>query len=72
MNANAEDLRSYFVSHEGQKELVLKYDGVTRYTMDFSIMARDFAGLLKENVHTSLIIVYSLYLTDSCTFTLYR
>lgn len=29
---------------------MLIYDGVTRYTMDFSKMAQDFAGLLKENV----------------------
>lgn len=56
VNANAEDLRSYFVAHEGQKELVLRYSGVTRYTMDFSIMARDFAGLLKMNVSTGLNI----------------
>lgn len=61
MNANAEDLRSYFVAHEGKKELVLKYNGVTRYTMDFGIMARDFAGLLKENVSTILNSAFSSY-----------
>ena len=54
MNANAEDLRSFFVSHDGKKELVVRYDGVTRYTMDFSIMARDFAALLKANVGPSV------------------
>lgn len=52
VNANAEALRSYFVAHEGQKDLVLSYSGVTRYTIDFSIMARDFARLLKTNVST--------------------
>ena len=31
------------------------YQGVTRYTMDFSIMARDFASLLKENVSLSVV-----------------
>ncbi|RFN51781.1 duf4419 domain protein [Fusarium flagelliforme] len=49
INANAEDLRSFFVEHEGQKELeVIKYG--TLESVDFGDFARQMAGLITKNV----------------------
>ncbi|KAG8810409.1 hypothetical protein FRC19_004560 [Serendipita sp. 401] len=49
VNANAEELRSKFVAHEGQKELEVKAEG-TRYTVDFGMMAATMGQLLKQNI----------------------
>lgn len=51
VNANSESLRSYFVAHEGQKNLVLDYGGnVTRHSLDYKMVARDFSNLLRKEV----------------------
>jgi len=50
VNANAEQLRSHFVSHEGQKELVISVDGGNRYTVDFGSMSRQMGDLIQENI----------------------
>jgi hypothetical protein len=49
VNANAEDLRSKFVAHEGQKEIEIVTEG-TRYSVNFGWMAEEFGKRLKENV----------------------
>ncbi|KAF9553394.1 hypothetical protein CPC08DRAFT_697765 [Agrocybe pediades] len=49
VNAHAEDLRSYFVAHEGKKELVVTAVG-TRYTVDFGNLAHQMTGLIHENL----------------------
>ena len=49
VNAHAEELRSFFVAHEGQKELVIKDVG-NIYTADFGAMARRMTELMGENV----------------------
>lgn len=52
------------MAHEGQKALTLEYYDVTRYNIDFSMMARDFAGLLKENVRMHIQSVFMSTLTN--------
>ncbi|TFK70015.1 hypothetical protein BDN72DRAFT_857268 [Pluteus cervinus] len=49
VNANAEDLRSKFVAHEGKKQLVVSRDG-TRYIVDFGDMALEMTTLIDEFV----------------------
>jgi hypothetical protein len=49
VNAHAEELRSQFVEHEGQKELVVTATG-TRYTVDFGEMANAMTGEIHKNV----------------------
>jgi len=49
INKNAEDLRDYFVSHQGQKELVIQDVG-TLETMDYGLFARQMTGLIQENI----------------------
>lgn len=49
INAHAEELRSFFVAHPGQKELVIKDVG-TIVTADFGDMARRMSKLMGENV----------------------
>jgi hypothetical protein len=49
INAHAEDLRSHFVSHEGQKELVVEDIG-TIDTADFGRLSRRMTALIQENV----------------------
>jgi hypothetical protein len=49
VNANAESLRSRFVSHEDQKELSLEAVG-TRYTVSWAAIADQFATILGDNV----------------------
>jgi len=45
VNANSEKMRSYFVDHEGKKELVVKANG-DRYTVDFGKLANKMGVLL--------------------------
>ena len=49
MNAHAEEMRPFFVQHEGQKELIVTAGG-NRYTVDFGKMAQAMSQQLKENV----------------------
>jgi hypothetical protein len=49
INAHAEELRSHFVSHEGQKELVVEDIG-TIDTVDFGRLSRRMTALIQENV----------------------
>lgn len=49
INAHAEDLRSYFVSHAGRKELVVLYDGRME-DADFGALASRMAELIQEHV----------------------
>ena len=51
VNAHAEELRAYFVAHEGQKELTLHGVG-TRYTVDYAQIARQFSRQIHENVRS--------------------
>jgi Domain of unknown function (DUF4419) len=49
VNAHAEELRSFFVQHEGQRELEVEAIG-DRYTVDFGAMVQCMGQQLKENV----------------------
>ncbi|OCK81550.1 hypothetical protein K432DRAFT_381253 [Lepidopterella palustris CBS 459.81] len=49
VNANAEALRSHFVSHSGKKELVV-VDGGDRYTTSYARIAGKFTGALEKNI----------------------
>ena len=49
INAHAEELRSMFVAHEGQKELTLQTCG-NRYTVDYGVLAKRMGGLIEENI----------------------
>ena len=49
MKLNAEKVRSFFVAHQGQKQLQVSDVG-TRGTYDFAKMAEKMAGLIKENL----------------------
>ncbi|MCJ1464394.1 hypothetical protein MMC07_003007 [Pseudocyphellaria aurata] len=49
VNANAEALRSKFVAHEGQKELIIADVG-TIHSVDFGILAHRMTGELEKNV----------------------
>ncbi|KAJ3479240.1 hypothetical protein NLG97_g8369 [Lecanicillium saksenae] len=49
INANAEKLRSFFVNHQGKKELVVNMVG-TRHTVDFGVFAQTMADKIGENV----------------------
>jgi hypothetical protein len=63
VNANAEDLRSTFVVHEGKKDIEIVVEA-TRYTFDFGWMAEEFGNKLKENVSLMhLINIYLFYLS---------
>ncbi|THU90806.1 hypothetical protein K435DRAFT_249067 [Dendrothele bispora CBS 962.96] len=50
VNANAEALRSIFVSHEGKKELTVRALG-NRYNVDFGHLARLMTGEIKNNIN---------------------
>ncbi|KAK8070445.1 hypothetical protein PG997_010648 [Apiospora hydei] len=50
VNKHAEELRGKFVAHEGQKELLIKYENVTRHTVDFADFAQNISDLISENV----------------------
>lgn len=51
INAHAEELRSFFVPHKGQKELWIKYPSGTINTIDMGRFARDMSDLLSKNVN---------------------
>ncbi|KIM19519.1 hypothetical protein M408DRAFT_334372, partial [Serendipita vermifera MAFF 305830] len=50
INAHAEELRSFFVHHEGKRELEVTSNG-SRYTVDFGAMAQDMSRLLMQNIN---------------------
>ncbi|KAF1943610.1 hypothetical protein EJ02DRAFT_432988 [Clathrospora elynae] len=50
INAHAEELRNYFVSHKGQKELEVEDVGNIR-TVDFGRLARRMTTLIQNNVN---------------------
>ncbi|KAF8954844.1 hypothetical protein BDZ97DRAFT_1862717 [Flammula alnicola] len=49
VNAHAEELRHYFVKHEGKKELTVKAFG-NRYSVDFGALAKQMIEKIHENV----------------------
>ncbi|KAJ4264178.1 hypothetical protein NW762_005372 [Fusarium torreyae] len=49
INANAEDLRAFFVDHQGQKELEVIQAGTVN-TVNFGALAERMAGLVSKNV----------------------
>ncbi|KAH9899279.1 hypothetical protein C8Q73DRAFT_679271 [Cubamyces lactineus] len=59
VNAHAEELRHYFVAHEGKKELVVQASG-TRYTVDFASLARQMTGKIHENVLDNTLVEWIL------------
>lgn len=59
INAHAEELRSHFVSHEGQKELEV-IDIGTRYTVDFGKLAARMTDRLRDNVRPAFAYVASI------------
>ena len=58
VNAHAEELRSYFVAHEGKEELTLCVID-TQYTIDLAKVSRMFCQLLDK--HVSAPRPYHLY-----------
>ena len=50
INCHAEELRELFVTHEGKKELVVKFPTGTRYSVDFGVFAERMSRLVEENV----------------------
>ncbi|RFU75202.1 hypothetical protein TARUN_7036 [Trichoderma arundinaceum] len=50
INAHAEELRSFFVRHEGRKELIVDLSPQTMETLDIAFAATLFAKLIQENV----------------------
>ncbi len=50
VNAHAEELRGLFVTHEGQKELEVKYHMGNRYSVDQADFAMQIAGLIEKNI----------------------
>ncbi|KAL8790380.1 MAG: hypothetical protein Q9195_006398 [Heterodermia aff. obscurata] len=53
INEHAEELRSFFVAHEGQKELWIIYDSGSIHTVDMGDFAQRMGGLLSKNVNDS-------------------
>lgn len=49
INAHAEELRTYFVDHEGQKELTVYAVG-NIHTVDFGALAKHMTSLIQDNV----------------------
>ena len=49
INAHAQELRSYFVAHEGKKRLVVKTVG-DRHIVDYGSLAPTFTKKIHENV----------------------
>jgi hypothetical protein len=50
VNANSELLRTRFVEHEGQKELIVNMPTGNRYTVDFGYLSTLMAGQIRDNV----------------------
>jgi hypothetical protein len=50
VNARAEDLRRFFVEHEGKKELIIDVGLTPLEAMDMGALAQKFTLLIKENI----------------------
>lgn len=50
INAHAEELRGKFVSHEGKKELEVKFAIGNRYTIDYGIFAKRMTLEIEKNI----------------------
>ncbi|KAI0709697.1 hypothetical protein C8T65DRAFT_648924 [Cerioporus squamosus] len=59
VNAHAEELRSYFVAHEGKKRLQVTTSG-DRYSVDYAGISRQFASLIHQNVVDSTLVEWIL------------
>ncbi|TBU22392.1 hypothetical protein BD309DRAFT_897067 [Dichomitus squalens] len=59
INAHAEELRSYFVAHEGKKKLVLQAAG-DRYAVDYGSLAQTFTKRIHENVVDDTLVKWIL------------
>ncbi|KAF8536740.1 hypothetical protein BDD12DRAFT_849770 [Trichophaea hybrida] len=59
VNANSEKMRSYFVDHEGKRELEVRAIG-SRYSVDFGEMAKSMGKLLDENIKDKSLLDWVL------------
>ncbi|RDX44374.1 hypothetical protein OH76DRAFT_1096705 [Lentinus brumalis] len=59
INAHADELRQYFVAHEGKKKLTVSAVG-TRYTVDFGDMARQMTLKIQDNVVDKTLVDWIL------------
>ncbi|KAL7942066.1 hypothetical protein V8C42DRAFT_333487 [Trichoderma barbatum] len=50
INAHAEELRSFFVQHQGKKDLVIDLSPQTMANLDIPLAAKLFANLIQKNV----------------------
>lgn len=50
VNKHAEELRGKFVNFEGKKELVMKFEGGNRYTVNFGVFAKEMGLHIERNV----------------------
>jgi hypothetical protein len=55
INAHAEELRSMFVAHEGQKKLVLEADGLIAGTAQFGVDWAKFAYQIGKKIEENII-----------------
>ena len=66
INAHAEELRRYFVLHEGQREICLRYGRNTtrtRYDVDFAWMARECSKQLDKEVCYYLCLSLRIFIS---------
>ena len=71
INEHAEELRSFFVAHEGQKELWIIYGSGSIHTVDMGDFAQRMGGLLSKNVndpelHPWIIPAFSTTTAQDC------
>lgn len=50
INAHAEELRGKFVAHEGKKELEVRFDIGSRYTIDYGVFAKKMTQEIEKNI----------------------
>lgn len=60
VDANAEALRSTFVSHEGKETIVVEVNAPTRYHVNYDWMAKEMTKQLKKKASSPLDI-WSVY-----------
>ncbi len=54
VNANAEALRSKFVSHEGKETIIVRVDALSRYHVSYDWMAKEMTKEMKKKVNSQL------------------
>ncbi|PIL35824.1 hypothetical protein GSI_01484 [Ganoderma sinense ZZ0214-1] len=59
VNKHAEELRKYFVAHEGKKELCVQAVG-TRYTVDFGHIAVEMSSQVRKNIVDKTLVEWIL------------